>query len=47
MSYTYVQGQLDNDGIVILDGGNGGELEKLGAAMDKELWCGKSAIDDP
>ncbi len=47
MSYTYVQGQLDNDGIVILDGGNGGELEKLGATMDKELWCGKSAIDDP
>ena len=47
MSYTYVKDQLDNGGIVILDGGNGGELEKLGATMDNNLWCGKSAIDNP
>ena len=47
MSYSYVKNKLDSNGIVILDGGNGGELEKVGAKMDKDLWCGKCAIDDP
>ena len=37
----------NNNGIIILDGGIGGELQKLGASMDKELWAGKCTIDNP
>ena len=47
MSYQYIKEKLDNNSIVILDGGNGGELEQIGAKMDKDLWAGKCAIDDP
>jgi len=47
MSYSYVKNKLDSNGIVILDGGIGGELEKIGAIMDKDLWCGKCSVDNP
>ena len=47
MSYQFIKEKLDQNNIVILDGGNGGELEQIGAKMDKDLWAGKSAIDDP
>ena len=47
MSYQFIKEKLDKNSIVILDGGNGGELEQIGAKMDKDLWAGKSAIDDP
>ena len=47
MSYNFVWKKLKANGVVILDGGNGGELESSGAKMDKDLWAGKCAIDDP
>ena len=47
MSYQFIKEKLDKNSIIILDGGNGGELEQIGAKMDKDLWAGKSAIDDP
>jgi homocysteine S-methyltransferase len=47
MSYSYVKNKLDSNGIIILDGGIGGELEKIGAIMDKDLWCGKCSVDNP
>tara|TARA_Y100000748_G_scaffold236655_1_gene200689 strand:- start:438 stop:1364 length:927 start_codon:yes stop_codon:yes gene_type:complete len=47
MSYKNIQDRLNNNGIIILDGGIGGELQKLGASMDKELWAGKCTIDNP
>ena len=47
MSYNLVEKKLKANGVVILDGGNGGELESSGAKMDKDLWAGKCAIDDP
>ena len=47
MSYNLVEKKLKANGVVILDGGNGGELEISGAKMDKDLWAGKCAIDDP
>ena len=47
MSYQFIKEKLDKNSIVILDGGNGGELEQIGARMDKDLWAGRSAIDDP
>lgn len=47
MAYQSIKEKLDKNCVVILDGGNGGELEQIGAKMDKDLWAGKSAIDDP
>ena len=47
MSYSYVKNKLDSNGIIVLDGGIGGELEKIGAIMDKDLWCGKCSVDNP
>ena len=47
MSYQFIKEKLDKNQIIILDGGNGGELEQIGAKMDKNLWAGKCAIDDP
>jgi S-methylmethionine-dependent homocysteine/selenocysteine methylase len=47
MSYSYVKNKLDSNGVVVLDGGIGGELEKIGAIMDKDLWCGKCSVDNP
>ena len=31
MSYHFIKEKLDKNSIVILDGGNGGELEQIGA----------------
>ena len=47
MSYAIIQERIDNHKIIILDGGIGGELQKIGAKMDKGLWCGRSSIDNP
>ncbi len=47
MSYSFIQERLDQGKIIILDGGIGAELEKKGAKMDPELWCGKCSIDNP
>ena len=38
MPYQFIKEKLDKNQIVILDGGNGGELEQIGAKMDKDLW---------
>ena len=47
MSYDTVKKKLDNGKLVILDGAMGSELEKNGAQMDKDLWCGTSSIKFP
>ena len=47
MSYQFIKEKLDKNSVIILDGGNGGELEQIGAKMDKDLWAGKIAINDP
>ena len=47
MTYTLIKEKLDKGKIIILDGAIGGELEKLGAPMDKDLWVGKCSIDSP
>ena len=44
MSYQFIKEKLEKNSVIILDGGNGGELEQIGAKMDKDLWVGKSAI---
>ena len=47
MSYTFIQEKIDKGKIILLDGGIGAELEKKGAKMDKNLWCGKCSVDSP
>ena len=47
MSYSLIKEKLDNKKTVILDGGMGAELEKNGAKMDKNMWCGKCSVDNP
>ncbi len=47
MSYDIIKKKLDSGRIVILDGAMGSELEKNGAKMDKNLWCGTSSIKFP
>ena len=47
MSYTFVEERFNQGKTIILDGGIGGELQKIGAKMDKGLWCGKCSIDSP
>ncbi|MDZ7783606.1 MAG: homocysteine S-methyltransferase family protein [Halioglobus sp.] len=46
MSYATVEERLKNGGIVLLDGGTGTELEKRGAAMDPEAWCGPATLEN-
>ena len=41
------QRKLDNRKLVILDGAMGSELEKSGAKMDKNLWCGTCSVEFP
>ena len=47
MSYSFIKQKLDQGRVVILDGGIGAELEKSGADMDIDLWCGKCSVDKP
>ena len=41
MSYSNIKKKLESGQVIILDGAIGGELEKVGAPMDKNLWVGK------
>ena len=47
MSYSNIKKKLESGKVVILDGAIGGELEKVGAPMDKNLWAGKCSNDCP
>ncbi len=46
MSYTAVDEKLQHGDIVLLDGGTGSELEKRGAPMDPEAWCGPATLEN-
>ena len=47
MSYKLIKEKLDNNKLIILDGAMGSELEKNGAKMDKNLWCGTCSVEFP
>ena len=47
MSYSDIENKLNSGKIIILDGGMGAELEKLGASMDNDLWSGRCSVDNP
>lgn len=42
-----LEARLRAGGLVILDGANGTELERLGATMDQGVWCAKAMADHP
>lgn len=45
MSYHQIERRLRAGGIVILDGGTGTELERRGAEMNEEAWCGPATLE--
>ena len=47
MTYSFIDERLKQGKTIILDGGIGGELQKVGAKMDKGLWCGRCSLDSP
>ena len=46
MVYGDLKQQLDEGGIVVLDGGTGTELQKRGAEMDPAAWCGPATLEN-
>lgn len=46
MTYSTIETRLQRGDIVLLDGGIGTELEKRGAAMDPQAWCGPATLDN-
>ena len=47
MSYRIIKDKLGNGDIVLLDGGTGSEIERLGVAMDARAWCGIAHVERP
>ena len=47
MTYNLIKQRLENNDTIILDGAIGAELEKKGAKMHKDLWCGTCSIENP
>ena len=47
MTYNLIKHRLENNDIIILDGAIGAELEKKGATMHKDLWCGTCSVESP
>jgi methionine synthase I (cobalamin-dependent) len=39
--------KLGTNGVVVIDGGMGTELQARGARMDHEAWCGLANLDEP
>ena len=46
MRYKTLEKRLQNGDVILLDGGTGTELEKRGAAMDPEAWCGPATLEN-
>ena len=47
MSYRIVKDKLDNEEIVLLDGGTGSEIERQGVRMNDLAWCGIAHMEQP
>ena len=47
MSYQHIKQKLENNEIVLLDGGTGTEIERQGATMNEVAWCGIAHMDQP
>ena len=46
MSYTHIKKRLDAGEVIILDGATGTELQRRGAQMSPEAWCGPASLDN-
>lgn len=46
INYEDLNKRLQTGDIVLLDGGTGTELEKRGAKMDPEAWCGPATLEN-
>lgn len=46
MGYAQIETRLRRGDVVLLDGGTGTELERRGAAMDPEAWCGPATLEN-
>lgn len=44
MAYTDILRRMTGSGVVLIDGGTGTELEKRGADMNDDAWCGPANI---
>jgi len=44
MTYDNILKRMNDGGVVLLDGGTGTELEKRGADMNDDAWCGPANI---
>ena len=47
MSYRIIKDKIDNGDIVLLDGGTGSEIERLGVRMNDLAWCGIAHMEQP
>ena len=47
MSYRIIKDKLDNGNIVLLDGGTGSEIERLGVEMNDLAWCAIAHMEQP
>ena len=47
MSYRIVSDKIDKGHIVLLDGGTGSEIERLGVEMNDLAWCGIAHMEQP
>ncbi len=45
--FQVVENKLSEGQVVVLDGGTGSELEKLGVTMDQDMWCGLAMETNP
>src|SRR6056297_601474 len=46
MGYMEIVDRMRNGGVVLIDGATGTELEKRGAEMNNEAWCGPANISN-
>ncbi len=45
MTYDRLKSRLEAGGIVLLDGATGTELQRRGAPMDRDAWCGPASLE--
>ena len=47
MSYHIIKDKIENGEVVLLDGGTGSEIERLGVEMNELAWCGIAHMEQP
>ena len=45
MSYDRLKSRLEAGEVILLDGGTGTELQRRGATMDPDAWCGPATLE--